>query len=355
MKIILPIVGAGVVVLAIVLGIAIILGVLLLSGKSYEKVAEDYFNAVLSPDYVTYHETTIFDEEEMDKALAGYYNEKNVSVDDIYKCASVEYFGWTDEFENYKDFYNNLSEVDRTYREDAEYEIVDITYTEMTEEEIADVGYQYGLFQQYYAENYNLDDEHLIDFDKISEGYNAVAKVLIGEEEITYNVSVVKYNGKWFAADCLCLERIAGQEIFKISILKEKISDEKLEAALFAIDYRVPPYSINIGRVIPRCSPDYEIEFLEFDEAKNEMLSQAQIEAIEQSDEYDEDNIYFAVVTGTCIYIPDVPDYKSEEQVLMKMLLVFNDNEEQTHDMEIYLSQDVIGYATNANMVDIVF
>ena len=86
-------------------------------------------------------------------------------------------------------------------------------------------------------------------------------------------------------ADCLCLERIVGQEIFNISVLKERISDEKLEEALLAIDYRVTPYSINIGRVLPRCSPDYEIEFLEFDEAKNDMLSQAQVEAIEKSDD----------------------------------------------------------------------
>ena len=355
MKIILPIVGAGVVVLAFVLGITIILGVLLLGGNSYKKVTENYLNALLSSDYITYHETTIFNEEEMDKALSGYYNEKNVSVEDIYKCASVEYFAWTDEFENYEDFYNNLSEVDKASRENTEYKIIDIIYTEMTQEEIADVGYQYGLFQQYYTENYNLDDEYVIDFEEITEGYNAVATVLIGQQTTTYNVSVVKYNGEWFAADCMCLERIAGLDIFKISVLKEGISEEKLESAFLSLNYQVTPYSINVGRVIPRCSPDYEMEFLRFDEAKNDMLTQSQIEKIEQSGVWDTDNIYFAVATGTCIYNPNVSDYKSEEQVLMKIMLVFNDDEELTNKVELYLSPDVISYATNANMVDIVF
>lgn len=136
---------------------------------------------------------------------------------------------------------------------------------------------------------------------------------------------------------------------------KEKISEEKLTTTLLSMNYYVSPYSINIGRVLSYCSPDYEIEFLGFDEAKKDMLSQAQIEAIEQSDEYETENIYFAVVTGTCIYNPSLPEYTSDEQVLLKMLLVFNDNEELTHDMDMYLSQDVIAYATTANMVEIVF
>ncbi len=329
MKIILPIVGAGVVVLAIVLGIAILVGVLLFSGSSYEKVAEDYIDGLLTPDYVKLHKTTIFDEIKLDEALEGYYNDQDVSVEDIYKCASIEHYGWYEERDNYTDFYNALSEYDKAARDlvGIKYEIVEISYTEMTDEEIADIGYQYGLFQQYYYENYNLDSSYLIDFDKISKGYNAVAVVSIDGTVTTYNVSLVKYEGKWYAADCLSLERIVGQDIFKISVLKEKIPDEVVEDEFLSMRHTAGIFSITCGEVLSKCAPNCEIEIIEYEDGKNEYLSSEKIKALEEKYSTELDNAYFAVASGEILLNPELSYYYSDYQVIIWQLLLFDDEE----------------------------
>ncbi|MBR2952797.1 MAG: zinc ribbon domain-containing protein [Clostridia bacterium] len=310
----------------IIVLVIVVVGMIAFKNKPYEKVAENYINALLLPDYITYHETTIFDEEEMDKALSGYYNEKNVSVEDIYKCASVEYFGWTDEFENYKDFYNNLSEVDKADRKDVEYEITEISYTEMTDEEIEDIGYQYGLFQQYYYENYNLDSSDLIDFDKISKGYNAVAVVSVDGTVTTYNVSLVKYDGKWYTADCLSLERIVGQDIFKISILKEKIPDEVVKDKFLSMQHTAGIFSITCREVLSKCAPNCEIEIIEYEDGKNEYLSSEKIKTLEEEYSTELDNAYFAVVSGEILHNPEIPYYYSDYQIITWQLLLFDDD-----------------------------
>ena len=342
MKIILPIVGVSAVILAFVLVIAIVVGVMLFSGNSYEKVAEDYIEGLLSPDYVKLHKTTIFDEAKLDEALEGYYNDTDVSVEDIYKCASIEHYGWTAEYDNYTDFYNALSEYDKAARDFVgnEYEIVNISYTEMTDEEIEDIGYQYGLFQQYYYDNYNLDSSDLIDFDKISKGYNAVAVISIGGTVTTYNVSLVKYDGKWYAADCLSLERIVGQDIFKISVLKEKIPDEVVEDAFLSMRHTAGIFSITCGEVLSKCAPNCEIEIIEYEDGKNEYLSSEKIKTLEEEYSTELDNAYFAVVSGEILHNPEIPYYYSDYQIITWQLLLFDDDENFVEILSGKISDD---------------
>ncbi|MGN0569657.1 MAG: zinc ribbon domain-containing protein [Candidatus Fimenecus sp.] len=316
----------------IVVGIvAGIISIFAFCNKKYEKVAKKYMEALLTFDIAEMHKTTIFNEEEYDKALIQ-VNEKLSNVGELYSYLSNEYYSWDTETNNYNDFYVAFTTEERyrlNYDEKEKNKIIEMDSTEMTEEELEDTKNSIKSLETIYSVDYPLPEEALIDVDKITNGFyvNVTTTTNVeGEKEGTYDLKLLKYNGDWFVLDNMCLMVCLDDEFESIPILKKRIEDSVLREALFSLNYSAGPFSIKIGKVISKCVTDYKIEYFRYEDVKTEYLSSSSIEKMEEK--YNLDNAYFAVVTGRCMKNPDIPYLLSDEQVILNRLIAFDENDE---------------------------
>lgn len=323
--------------------IAGIISIFAFCNKKYEKVAKKYMEALLTFDIAEMHKTTIFNEEEYDKALIQ-VNEKLSNVGELYSYLSNEYYSWDTETNNYEDFYVAFTNEERyrlNYDEEEKNKIIEMDSTEMTEEELEDIKNSITSLETIYSVDYPLPEEALIDVDKITNGFyvNVTTTTNVeGEKEGTYDLKLLKYNGDWFVLDNMCLLVCLDDEFSSIPILKKRIEDSVLREALFSLRYSVGPFSIKIKEVISKCVTDYKIEYLRYEDVKTEYLSSSVITRMEK--ENNMDNAYFAVVTGRCMKNPDIPYLLSDEQEILNRLLVFDENDKLDKAFEISECED---------------
>lgn len=330
-KIFLPIIG---VVLVIAIGVVSIIA---FGSKKYEKVAESYMDSLLMLDIAKMHETTLFNEEAYDIALVQ-DNEKVSNVSEMYSYLSNEYFFWSDETDNYADFYAayTLNQQANYNSLEADIEITEISSVEMTEEELNEICSEIAYYEFTYNAEYVLPDNAWIDGEKITEGYNVSVTVFMNEKESTYDLILVNYDGEWYVVDNMCLKACMGDTFSNVPIFKGKLSDDVLKKAFSSINYSAGWFTITYEEVLKKCAPNCEYKFLTYEEGKEEQLTQSQISYFEDTYSSEElENAYFAIVTGKILHNPEIPNYYTSDKEITNLLLFYDEEGNLTAYCEV--------------------
>ncbi len=111
-------------------------------------------------------------------------------------------------------------------------------------------------------------------------------------------------------------------------VQKHMVSDEVITDAFLSYRYSIGGFSITLRELLPKCCPDYSGSFATYEETKTEHLDQEDIDAFE-SGEYKQylSNAYIVTIGGPIMENPDIPYLVTEEETILKLLIIFDEND----------------------------
>lgn len=113
------------------------------------------------------------------------------------------------------------------------------------------------------------------------------------------------------------------EEYKRIKSLCYTVSEDIITQNMLNLKYTAGIWSMKIGTLLNKLSSDYQVKIEDYEEAKLKINSS-------ELDNYKDylNTTYLVTVSGSVLYNPDVPNYYSEEQELLSVLLVFNKDSE---------------------------
>ncbi len=109
---------------------------------------------------------------------------------------------------------------------------------------------------------------------------------------------------------------------------KHVVSDAVITEAFLSYRYNCSGFSITLRELLPKCCPDYKGSFSTYEGTKTEHLDEAEIANFENG-EYKEylNNAYFVTIGGPIMENPDIPYLVTEKEVILKLLIIFDEND----------------------------
>jgi hypothetical protein len=109
---------------------------------------------------------------------------------------------------------------------------------------------------------------------------------------------------------------------------KHVVSDTVITEAFLSYRYDIGGFSMPLKKLLPQCCPDYTGSFGTYEGTKNEHMSADEMSELE-SGEYSKylDNAYIVTIGGPIMENPDIPYLVTEEEVILKLLIVFDEND----------------------------
>ena len=110
---------------------------------------------------------------------------------------------------------------------------------------------------------------------------------------------------------------------------KHIVSDTVITDAFLSYRYNFSGFSMTLRELLPKCCPDYKGSFATYEGTKNEHLDAEEIADFE-SGEYKQylDNSYFVIISGPIMENPDIPYLVTEVDVILKLLIIFDENDQ---------------------------
>ncbi len=109
---------------------------------------------------------------------------------------------------------------------------------------------------------------------------------------------------------------------------RHEVDGAVINAAFADAEYSAGIYTLYIVDILEECAR-YEAEYCSYEENKGDHMSASDIAMLEQDENYSEylDNSYFITVTGRILYNPEIPNYYTEQKVILDMLILFDKND----------------------------
>lgn len=111
---------------------------------------------------------------------------------------------------------------------------------------------------------------------------------------------------------------------------RTQIDAETLAKAVFSCMYDIQDtgFSIEIGEVLDSCTAEISSDYSAYQETKNEFIASENIDRIENG-QYKEylNNSYIVRINGRILYNPEIPNYYTDNQHIITLLLHFDEND----------------------------
>ena len=125
-----------------------------------------------------------------------------------------------------------------------------------------------------------------------------------------------------------CIFGGCGNDTSKENPSKHVVSDAVITDAFLSFRYDIGGFSMSLRELLPKCCPDYKGGFATYEGTKTEHFNEEQIASLENGD-YKEylNNSYIVTISGPIMENPEIPNLVTEEDVIIKLLIIFDEND----------------------------